>query len=109
MITVVRTTEKSDRISRRQAGKEDDMDSVRFLLNDNWKFHLGEAEDAWFKGYDDSSWESVTLLHDWSVSQPFSKEYSSGTGYAAGGMVLTTILTAAFLPLLMMAMEAGWF
>ena len=31
------------------------------------------------------------------------------SGYAAGGMVLTTILTAAFLPLLMMAMEAGWF
>ena len=62
------------------------MDSVRFLLNDNWKFHLGEAEDAWFKGYDDSSWESVTLPHDWSVSQPFSKEYSSGTGYLAGGI-----------------------
>ena len=66
---------------------EDTMDSVRFLLNDNWKFHLGEAEDAWFKGYDDSSWESVTLPHDWSVSQPFSKEYSSGTGYLAGGIV----------------------
>ena len=31
------------------------------------------------------------------------------SGYAAGGMVLSTILTAAFLPLLMMAMEAGWF
>lgn len=86
MITVVRTTEKSDRISRRQAGKEDDMDSVRFLLNDNWKFHLGEAEDAWYKGYDDSSWEDVTLPHDWSVSLPFSREYSSGTGYLAGGI-----------------------
>ena len=62
------------------------MDSTRILLNDNWKFYLGEAEDAWYKGYDDSAWESVTLPHDWSVTLPFSKEYSSGTGYLAGGI-----------------------
>lgn len=62
------------------------MDSTRILLNDNWKFHLGEEQDAWYKGFDDSAWESVTLPHDWSVSLPFSKEYSSGTGYLAGGI-----------------------
>ena len=50
-------------------GMEVNMDSVRFLLNDNWKFHLGEAEDAWFKGYDDSSWESVTEREYSPVSQ----------------------------------------
>ena len=62
------------------------MDTTRILLNDNWKFYLGEAEDAWYKGYDDSAWEEVTLPHDWSVSLPFSREYSSGTGYLAGGV-----------------------
>ncbi|HJC56862.1 MAG TPA: DUF4982 domain-containing protein [Candidatus Eisenbergiella intestinipullorum] len=61
------------------------MDSTRILLNDNWKFHLGDAEEAWYKGYDDSSWQDVALPHDWSVSLPFSREYSSGTGYLAGG------------------------
>ena len=61
------------------------MDSTRILLNDNWKFYLGEAEDAWYKGYDDSAWEEVSLPHDWSVTLPFSQEYSSGTGYLAGG------------------------
>lgn len=54
--------------------------------NENWKFHLGECEEAWYKGFDDSQWRSVRLPHDWSVEIPFSKEYSSGTGYAAGGV-----------------------
>lgn len=62
------------------------MDSISISLNENWKFHLGEAEDAWFKGYDDSGWEAVVLPHDWSVSLPFSRDYSSGTGYLAGGV-----------------------
>ena len=29
--------------------------------------------------------------------------------YAAGGTVITTVLTAAFLPLLMAVLEKGWF
>ena len=33
----------------------------------------------------DSGWRSVTVPHDWSVEQPFSERYSSGTGYLAGG------------------------
>ena len=61
------------------------MNSLTIQLEDNWKFHLGEAEDAWYKGYDDSHWRSVILPHDWSVEQPFSPKHSSGTGYLAGG------------------------
>lgn len=52
----------------------------------NWKFHYNDCPDAWFKGYSDESWEDVTVPHDWSVHMPFSKEYSSGTGYLAGGI-----------------------
>lgn len=85
------------------------MDRVQIILRDNWRFcleqpeptdggpvgHVGEeavgeypflaAETAWYKGYDDSAWRQVTVPHDWSVEQPFSRAFSSGTGYLAGG------------------------
>ncbi len=62
------------------------MDTVIKDLNQNWKFHYGECEEAWYKGFDDSAWRTVMLPHDWSVEHPFSREYSSGTGYLAGGI-----------------------
>lgn len=61
------------------------MDTRMIELKENWRFHLGECEEAWYKGYDDSSWREVMLPHDWSVEAPFSKTYSSGTGYLQGG------------------------
>lgn len=61
------------------------MDTKTIELKDNWRFHLGECEEAWYKGYDDSSWRKVMVPHDWSVEAPFSKTYSSGTGYLQGG------------------------
>lgn len=79
------------------------MDKKVMLLRENWKFHLEKAQErigggsngsgylrqavsaAWYKGYDDSAWRSVTIPHDWSVELPFSENYSSGTGYLAGG------------------------
>lgn len=61
-------------------------DIQRFSLNHNWKFHLGDTPDAWKKDFDDRGWQEVRLPHDWSVTLPFSREYSSGTGYAAGGI-----------------------
>lgn len=62
------------------------MNQMKLDLNHGWKFHYGDVKEAWYKGYDDSAWEDVTLPHDWSVHMPFSKEYSSGTGYLAGGI-----------------------
>ena len=79
------------------------MDKKVMVLRENWKFHLEKAQErigggsngsgyprqtvsaAWYKGYDDSAWRSVTVPHDWSVELPFSENYSSGTGYLAGG------------------------
>ncbi|MBN1777866.1 MAG: DUF4982 domain-containing protein [Clostridiales bacterium] len=55
-------------------------------LNSGWRFHLGEQTQAYFKGYDDSAWETVTLPHDWSVALPFDQNCSSGTGYLPGGI-----------------------
>lgn len=82
------------------------MDRVQIILRDNWRFcleqqetvrHGGKADEdreypfsatetAWYKGYDDSAWQQVTVPHDWSVAYPFSRAYSSGTGYLAGGV-----------------------
>lgn len=62
------------------------MDKRIWNLNQGWKFALGDYEDAWYKGYDDIAWKEVMIPHDWAVEQPFSEEYSSGTGYLAGGI-----------------------
>jgi len=66
-----------------------------FLLRD-WKFHYNDLNDGWYKGLDDTSWENVTVPHDWSVHMPFSKDHSSGTGYLAGG--IGWYRTAFYLP-----------
>jgi beta-galactosidase len=67
----------------------------RTLLSDDWRFHLGHASDldkdfhfgrnqstyakagggtadAAYASFDDSSWERVTVPHDWAVNLPFS-------------------------------------
>lgn len=62
------------------------MDKINVLLSDNCRFHLGDAPDAWQAWFDDSDWEEVTLPHDWSVTRPFSRDCSSGTGYLIGGI-----------------------
>ncbi len=54
-------------------------------INSGWKFHLGDENEAFYKGFDDSGWETVELPHDSSLSLPFDIRYSSGTGYLAGG------------------------
>ncbi|MCL2508751.1 MAG: DUF4982 domain-containing protein [Oscillospiraceae bacterium] len=56
------------------------------ILKSGWKFHLGDEEYAFYKGFDDSGWQSVTLPHDWSMEHPFDRRYSSGTGYVRGGV-----------------------
>ena len=29
------------------------MNKTELLLNEGWKFHFGECEEAWYQGYDD--------------------------------------------------------
>lgn len=62
------------------------MDKQIVLLSDCCRFHLGDIPDAWQAWFDDSCWEEVNLPHDWSVTRPFSRECSSGTGYLVGGI-----------------------
>ena len=62
------------------------MNTTVLTLTNNCRFHLGDCPDAWQSWYDDSEWEMISLPHDWSVTLPFSREHSSGTGYLAGGI-----------------------
>jgi len=56
------------------------------LTISRWSFTLADEREAWAKGYDDASWRTVTVPHDWAVEQPFSSSHSSGTGYLPGGI-----------------------
>lgn len=62
------------------------MDTIIIPISHSCRFHLGDEPNAWQAWFDDSDWQKVTLPHDWSVALPFSRDYSSGTGYLAGGI-----------------------
>ena len=40
-------------------------------LNFGWKFHLGAADNAAAPGFDDSSWRTVDVPHDFQIEQPW--------------------------------------
>ena len=62
------------------------MNTITLQVTRNCRFYLGDAPDAWQAWFDDSAWQQVTLPHDWSVTLPFDRAYSSGTGDLAGGI-----------------------
>jgi len=47
-------------------------------INFDWKFAKGENPDAVNVAFDDTSWESVNLPHDWAISGPFGELTASG-------------------------------
>ena len=56
-------------------------------FNENWRFHLGEVNGAEAASYNDSSWNNVTLPHDYSIDQGFttSAPAEQESGYVLGG------------------------
>ena len=53
--------------------KGDNENSPRcdVMLKDGWKFTREASDSAYFRDYDDSLWEKVTIPHDWAISGPF--------------------------------------
>ncbi|HLP25165.1 MAG TPA: hypothetical protein VK477_05785 [Acidobacteriota bacterium] len=51
-------------------------DSVRqtMPLNDDWRFHLGEAPEAVFSSFDDSAWRRVDVPHDYVIEEAFTEK-----------------------------------
>lgn len=54
-------------------------------FNEGWKFHLGDIASASTPGFNDSGWESVTLPHDFSISQSFTTSGEAESGFLPGG------------------------
>ncbi len=44
---------------------------VFYTLEDDWKFSLGDIENAQKPSFDDSKWENVIVPHDWAIGKPF--------------------------------------
>lgn len=55
------------------------------LFNEDWKFFLGESNSAQDVNFNDSTWENVTLPHDFSISQEFTTSCDDESGYLPGG------------------------
>jgi beta-galactosidase len=51
-----------------------------------WKFSRGDFASAAMPAFDDATWATVDLPHDWSADGPFSAEFGSGNGFAPGGI-----------------------
>jgi beta-galactosidase len=62
--------------------------STTVSFDSGWKFKLADVSGAQATTFDDSSWTSVDVPHDWSISLPFnqSSKASFGGGYLDGGL-----------------------
>lgn len=52
------------------------MAQVRIVteLSDDWKFSKGKNDGAYQVNFNDNTWQSVTVPHDWAIYGPFDKE-----------------------------------
>lgn len=63
-----------------------DPDQREQDFNSGWKFNLGDISDAQAPNFDDSKWRNVTLPHDYSIEQSFTKSGEAESGYLLGGV-----------------------
>lgn len=58
------------------------VDAPRTVLaaDANWKFVHGDATGAQSETFDDHSWRTVTLPHDWSIEEPPEAKNPTGSG-----------------------------
>lgn len=45
-----------------------------FELSNKWKFSKGKNDQAFQQGFNDASWQTVSVPHDWAIYGPFDKE-----------------------------------
>jgi beta-galactosidase len=63
------------------------------LFDSDWRFHRGGAQSAEQPGFDDASWRTIDLPHDWSIedlpgtASPFSRDAIGqvSAGFTTGG------------------------
>lgn len=54
-------------------------------FNDGWKFYLGDNSSASGANFDDSSWDDVSLPHDFSIDREFTTSGEAESGFLPGG------------------------
>lgn len=54
----------------------------RSSLDFDWRFHLGDLDDAQLPGFDDLTWRSLDLPHDWSIEGAYHEDNPAGTSGA---------------------------
>ena len=61
--------------------------SIRDVKFDHdWLFLPADPENGADPGLDDSTWQNVTLPHDWSIAQPFTAAGEAESGFLPGGI-----------------------
>jgi len=60
-------------LSLGSCGTKDNVRS-RIDFNDDWKFQLGDNNQANQPDFDDSAWRNLNLPHDWSIEGEFSQD-----------------------------------
>lgn len=50
-----------------------------YLLDDGWSFTKGDPKEAYLNDFDDSTWDLVTIPHDWAIYGPFDRKYDLQT------------------------------
>lgn len=63
-----------------------DWNSREINFDGNWRFYLGDAQDARDVCFDDSHWLPISLPHDYSIGQPYSQAMEAQSGYLPGGV-----------------------
>lgn len=49
-------------------------------LDDGWRFFRGDPAGAERQAFDDSTWKTLSIPHDWSIEGPFSETAPTGAG-----------------------------
>lgn len=57
--------------------------SVNF--NSDWKFYKGSVSNGQSKDFDDSTWRTLDLPHDWSIEGEFTTSGEAESGFLLGG------------------------
>lgn len=55
------------------------------LFNFGWKFQAGDLKDAYSLNYDDSSWRTLDIPHDFQIEQPWDESAGRARGFKAMG------------------------
>ncbi|MDP4264945.1 MAG: glycoside hydrolase family 2 TIM barrel-domain containing protein [Bacteroidota bacterium] len=65
------------------------QDSRKIIVFDNdWKFFKGDMTGAEASGFNDATWRSLNVPHDWSIEGPYDRNNTTGRGggYLPGGI-----------------------